>query len=697
MLGLTSVSAQPTQALIEDWRNSDYVFTSNMLDTDSNDNVYILGDSVATRVLVIKKFNAAGTLLWQTTYDPAESLSGVWIAVDGEGNAVVQANTVRSLDGQPTGWLTLKYDTNGNLLWANSLPGAFSGSVRVEVDASNNIYVAGYVWNDSVLIKYSPTGSTLWTDTFDNNGAIDKAFSMVISPDNSRIGVAGISGNLFMALMYDANGNRLWAHTDTSAYAANDLAFGAGNVSYFATGTYFSQDPNPYQMAIVKFDAAGNQSWIKSYSVGDRTFRVAVDAQGNILATGMDAVGYMDWMTIKTDPNGNLLWSQRYDGGRNNDETPNMLAIDATGAVYVAGKGGPNPSSGNISYVKGVLLKYASDGTPQWAVWDDYAGGKGFRFGAGNTLASLGWGYLVATHYTETGLPDLVPTPPSNLSGFATPSGSNYKVILNFTDNATNEFWVEAERCEGSGCTNFTKVAQSLGENATGLSDTNVARGVTYTYRVQARGFMGLSGPSNTVEIVIPPASPPAAPSNLTASMSGASVVLNWQDNSNNETQFLIERCQGAGCSNFAWLDARGPDITTLIDANVTAGQSYSYRVRASNADGYSAYSNTATILVPGDGAPPAAPSNLSAKGITRGQIKLTWTNNDSNQDGVKIERCQGQGCTNFVQIASVAGNVTTYFDTGLTGNTVYRFRVRAYNAYGDSAYSNIASARTRR
>src|SRR5512139_1814630 len=78
MLGLTSVSAQPTQALIEDWRNSDYVFTTNMLDTDSNDNVYILGDSVATRVLVIKKFNAAGILLWQTTYDPAESLSGVW-------------------------------------------------------------------------------------------------------------------------------------------------------------------------------------------------------------------------------------------------------------------------------------------------------------------------------------------------------------------------------------------------------------------------------------------------------------------------------------------------------------------------------------------------------------------------------------------------------------------------------------------
>lgn len=598
--GPVAVSAQPSQALIEDWRSSDFTFTSSMMATDQNDNVYVLGSSAATNVLHIEKLDAAGTLLWQTTYDPVEALSGVWIAVDGEGNPVVQANTIRSSDGQTTGWLTLKYDTNGNLLWANSLPGLFSGSVRVEVDANNNIYVAGYSFNDSMLIKYSPTGTALWSAVFDNNGAIDKASSMVISPDNSRIGVAGVSGNLFMALMYDADGNQVWTNTDSTLYAAGDLAFGPGNTSYFATGTYFPQDPNPYQMAIAKFDAAGNQSWVKSYNVGDRAFRVAVDVQGNIVATGMDAVGYMDWMTIKTDADGNLLWSQRYDGGRNNDETPNMLAIDASGAVYVTGKGGPNPGSGNISYLKGVVVKYNADGTPQWAVWDDYAGGKAFRFGAGNTLATLGWGYLVTTHYTQTGLSDLVPNAPTNLSGFAAYTGASYEVRLNFSDNADNEFWVEAERCAGSGCTDFVKVAQSRGENATGLTDTDVAPGITYTYRARARGFMDLSDPSNTVEIVVPPSNAPAAPSDLSAAMSGVHVVLNWQDNSNNEAMFVIERCQGDGCTNFAWLDARGANITTLTDITAAAGESYSYRVRAWNADGYSSYSNVATIITLG-------------------------------------------------------------------------------------------------
>jgi hypothetical protein len=512
------VSAQPTQALTEDWRNSDYGFTASMMDTDQNDNVYVLGDTAAGDYLVIKKFDSAGSLLWQTTYNPVERLRGIWTAVDSNGDVIMLAYMITGGNGDPAGWLTLKYDANGNLLWANSLPSPFGYAIRVEVDGSDNIYVAGRMWltnpqgdttHDSVLIKYAPDGTTLWTAVFDNNSAVDSPFSMVISPDSSRIGVAGSSGNLFMALMYDSDGNQLWTNTNSNIYAANDLAFGPGSISYFASGTYSPQDPNPYQMAIVKFTAAGDQSWIKSYNVGDRTFRVAVDADGNIVATGMDAVGYMDWMTIKTDAEGNLLWSQRYDGGKNNDETPNMLAVDASGAVYVTGKGGPNPSSGNISYVKGVVVKYNPDGTPKWAVWDDYANGKAFRFGAGNSLATLAWGYLVTTHYTQTGLADLPPDAPTNLSGFAAFTDSVNNVNLSFSDNANNEFWVEAERCAGAGCTDFVKVAQSLGENATGVTDTNPGSG-TLTYRVRAVGFMGFSDYSNTIEITLPN-SPPVA------------------------------------------------------------------------------------------------------------------------------------------------------------------------------------------
>jgi serine protease AprX len=93
----------------------------------------------------------------------------------------------------------------------------------------------------------------------------------------------------------------------------------------------------------------------------------------------------------------------------------------------------------------------------------------------------------------------------------------------------------------------------------------------------------------------------------------------------------------------------------------------------------------------------PAAPSSLGATVISRTQINLSWTDNSSDENGFAIERCAGSSCTNFAQIATVGPGVTSYANTGLTRNTTYRYRVRAFNGGGNSAYSNIVSARTLR
>jgi titin len=50
---------------------------------------------------------------------------------------------------------------------------------------------------------------------------------------------------------------------------------------------------------------------------------------------------------------------------------------------------------------------------------------------------------------------------------------------------------------------------------------------------------------------------------------------------------------------------------------------------------------------------------------------------------------------TKFKQLANVGANVTTYSNTRLSRATTYYYRVRAYNAGGNSAYSNVASATT--
>jgi chitodextrinase len=97
-------------------------------------------------------------------------------------------------------------------------------------------------------------------------------------------------------------------------------------------------------------------------------------------------------------------------------------------------------------------------------------------------------------------------------------------------------------------------------------------------------------------------------------------------------TGYKVERCQGAGCSNFAQIAA--PASTTFSDTGLTASTSYSYRVRATDAAGnLSAYSSTASTSTPAvpDTTPPTAPTNLAATAASSSQINLSWTASTDN------------------------------------------------------------------
>ncbi len=189
------------------------------------------------------------------------------------------------------------------------------------------------------------------------------------------------------------------------------------------------------------------------------------------------------------------------------------------------------------------------------------------------------------------------------------------------------------------------------------------------------------------------PPSPPAAPTNLNATaVSSSRIDLVWVDNSTNEDAFRIER--STDNVTFTEVAAVSANVTSYSATGLAAGTTYHFRVRASNPAGDSAYSNTASATTLQ--MPPAAPTSLTATAISKSQINLTWSDNSNNEDGFNIERCQGVTCTNFTMVIQVGQNVTAFSNTGLTKNTVYRYRVRAFNAAaGNSAYSNTASART--
>lgn len=90
----------------------------------------------------------------------------------------------------------------------------------------------------------------------------------------------------------------------------------------------------------------------------------------------------------------------------------------------------------------------------------------------------------------------------------------------------------------------------------------------------------------------------------------------------------------------------------------------------------------------------PLAPTNLQAQAVSPHQIDLRWTDQSTDENGFKIERSR-DGVFNWDQIATVGANVRAYSDTGLQKETLYFYRVRAFNGDGDSKYSNIAEAMT--
>jgi chitodextrinase len=147
------------------------------------------------------------------------------------------------------------------------------------------------------------------------------------------------------------------------------------------------------------------------------------------------------------------------------------------------------------------------------------------------------------------------------------------------------------------------------------------------------------------------------------------------------------------GYSSYAW-SKDGAPIAGATSKTLAVNAAGSYTVKGTIATCTSPASESVIVRTSNGANPPNGnPSGLSATGITASSIQLNWTDGSSNETAFEIYRATTAGGPTYTFLGTVAANVTTFTNTGLTPNNFYYYRVRAVNADGSSAYTNEASA----
>ena len=282
-----------------------------------------------------------------------------------------------------------------------------------------------------------------------------------------------------------------------------------------------------------------------------------------------------------------------------------------------------------------------------------------------------------------------LPNPPSAPSNLAATAISSTQVNLTWADNSSNETAFQIERSLSSG-TGFTLIATTAA-NATSYPNTGLTGGTKYYYRVRAinaGGISALTSEANATTLI-----PPIAPSQVQVqASSSSSIVVTWQDNSNDENYFRIEWLETYGGGG-EWI-YMGPGISTSTGTShaiggLKSGTVYNFRVSAFNSVGNSTYSYSNSVVTF-----PSLPSGLAAQG-SASSITLNWTvtGNAQSPTWFQVERSTAESA-GFSAIHTTAEGARSFADQGLTAGTTYFYRIRATNSSGSSGYTPVTSAR---
>ncbi|HXH74534.1 MAG TPA: hypothetical protein VNJ08_06190, partial [Bacteriovoracaceae bacterium] len=289
--------------------------------------------------------------------------------------------------------------------------------------------------------------------------------------------------------------------------------------------------------------------------------------------------------------------------------------------------------------------------------------------------------------------PSTPATPTAALSSAIT---SN-TLTASWTDNSSIESGYIVTLCADAACSTVIETKNEAA-NTSSVSFANLLPLTDYFVKIEADGVIGDSNPllMGPIMTITSAAAPTVCAIRETST---GHIKFSWTDNSTNETGFKIYGCDlsGSTCTNFldhTLLATTAANVVTYTDSTVSSGVSYSYKVASDSTNGIS------TTLDCADAAAalsvPLAPSALTGTPNSTHYVDLAWTDNSAAESSFDIQYCVGSNCnfTSTTSVAAAAANdITKNVSVGYS--TTYRFRIRATNATGSSAWVESSDVTT--
>jgi hypothetical protein len=241
--------------------------------------------------------------------------------------------------------------------------------------------LAGVVGLQAPATALAAAGDQLWSARYASTaGGTDSGTSMAVSPDGSKVFVAGFSKgvgtkNDYLIIAYNAaTGARIWGKRYDGPAHLNDyphgLALSASGLTVYVTGE--SPGSNGLlQWATVAYSAtSGALRWVQRYApttkFNHQATAIAVQGSrvyvtGNSAATTNGVAAY-DIVTIAySGSTGTRLWANRYKHTADEGVTPTALAVSSNGATVFA--------TGNAAFTNDAFTTIAYDATTGGRKW----------------------------------------------------------------------------------------------------------------------------------------------------------------------------------------------------------------------------------------------------------------------------------------------------------------------------------------